>query len=314
MTALAKDKQTVHAEADIEEFPVAASETIYKGALVMVVKGTGYAVSGADTLNGIVLGIAYAQADNSSGSDGDINVKVIRLKKVELVLASVAAADVGKIAYISDDQTVVLTGQTNNVVVGRVAGVKGTNTAWVNMEISNIDKEVILEDEEAIFPINYVDFLAADGADLVIAETAGDFYRYINTDVFSIVGEVANNETETSIGWFVAKLPDNYKSGGTLKLRLKNQLFGAGTSGASTLDLNVYKKDGEGATGADICATAAITPTKGAWQTSDFTVTPTGLVAGDQLTVKVTGVVVESATADLQIELDGIAVVCDVIG
>lgn len=132
MTALSAAFNRDHKEyGSILSIPVAESTTIYKGGLVMVVKATGYAVPGADTASGIVIGVALENADNSSGSNGDINVQVKTDGVWAFTLASVAQGDVGKKCYVSDDNTVVLSGQSNDVAVGIVVGVKATNTAWV---------------------------------------------------------------------------------------------------------------------------------------------------------------------------------------
>ena len=48
----------------------------------------------------------------------------------------------------------------------------------------------------------------ADGADLALSETAGDFFRNIGTNQWFIDGEATINETELSEGWFVLVLPE----------------------------------------------------------------------------------------------------------
>jgi hypothetical protein len=112
---------------------VAASTTIYKGAMVMVVKGTGYAVPAADTANGQVMGVALETIDNSTGSNGDKSVKVQTNDSWIITLTGVTDADVGKLVYVSDDDTVVKSGQSNDVVAGRVTQKYGTNKAWVRI-------------------------------------------------------------------------------------------------------------------------------------------------------------------------------------
>ena len=56
----------------------------------------------------------------------------------------------------------------------------------------------------------------ADGADLALSETAGDFFRNIATNQWLIDGEASINETEASVGWFSFVLPVNYVAGGTI--------------------------------------------------------------------------------------------------
>lgn len=138
----------------------------------------------------------------------------------------------------------------------------------------------------------------ADGADLALSETAGDFFRAIGTNQWYIDGEATINETEASVGWFSFVLPDNYVSAGTITLRAAALVVLAGDAAndaTSTIDMEARKQtDATGAVGSDLVTTAATTlATAGA--NYDFTVTPTGLAAGDKLICKLTTSVVETA-------------------
>jgi len=138
----------------------------------------------------------------------------------------------------------------------------------------------------------------ADGADLALTETAGDFFRAIGTNQWLIDGEATINETEASVGLFNFVLPPNYVAGGTITLQVGALVVLAGDAAndaTSTIDMEARKQtDATGAVGSDLVSTAAQTlATAGA--TYSFTVTPTGLVAGDKLVCKLTTSVVETA-------------------
>ena len=139
---------------------------------------------------------------------------------------------------------------------------------------------------------------AADGADLALSETAGDFFRDIGTNQWLIQGEAAINETEASVGRFAFVLPENYVSGGTISLVVSALVTLAGDAAndaTSTIDMTAFKvTKATGAVGSDLVTTAAQTlATVGA--DYSFTVTPTGLVAGDKLVCSLTTSVVETA-------------------
>jgi len=139
---------------------------------------------------------------------------------------------------------------------------------------------------------------AADGADLALSETAGDFFRDIGTNQWLIQGEAAINETEASVGRFAFVLPENYVSGGTISLVVSALVTLAGDAAndaTSTIDMTAFKvTKATGAVGSDLVTTAAQTlATAGA--DYSFTVTPTGLVAGDKLVCSLTTSVVETA-------------------
>lgn len=84
---------------------------------------------------------------------------------------------------------------------------------------------------------------------------------------------------------FTFALPPEYVAGETVTLRIRGAMLTTVSDGTATVDAQVYKRDADGAVGADICATAAqdindLTPAN-----VDFTITPTGLVPGDVLEV-----------------------------
>ncbi len=138
----------------------------------------------------------------------------------------------------------------------------------------------------------------ADGADLSLSETAGDFFRGLGTNQWYIDGEATINETEASVGWFSFVLPDNYVSGGAISLVASALVVLAGDAAndpTSTIDMEArLVTKATGAVGSDLVSTAAQTlATAGA--DYSFTVTPTGLVAGDKLVCKLTTSVVETA-------------------
>lgn len=104
---------------------------IYRGDLLMVLKGTGYAVKAANTALGQFIGVAAAECDNSGGSAGDKSVMVHR-GIFKLPKTSAAVTDIGVMATAVDSDTVA-TGGTKNVAVGRIVGYVSTTHVWVDM-------------------------------------------------------------------------------------------------------------------------------------------------------------------------------------
>ena len=132
MTALSADKEVNRKAGNVVSYDVAASTTIYKGAMVCD-NGSGYAVPAADTNGYALLGFAVEKADNSSGSDGDIEVRVYKVGSYEMAKASAAQTDIGTLMYILDDQTVA-SSSTNSVKAGYVVEVPDTSTVRVRID------------------------------------------------------------------------------------------------------------------------------------------------------------------------------------
>jgi hypothetical protein len=100
-------------------YPVAASVHIYEGTLVFLT-ATGYATDVTATgVNGFV-GVAVGEADNSSGSAGDLTVEVWAEGEFVLQGTGFAQADVGSKVYAEDNYTVGVSISTASVPIGMV--------------------------------------------------------------------------------------------------------------------------------------------------------------------------------------------------
>ena len=108
MAALTADRNTQYRDGEMVSFKVKAAAKIYAGSIV--VSDAGYAKPGVKAAGLIYLGRAEEFVDNTNGSDGDVSVLVRRGRAFKWANATganaAAQADVGKPAYIFDDQTV----------------------------------------------------------------------------------------------------------------------------------------------------------------------------------------------------------------
>lgn len=134
MAALTADRPTPRRVQQDVVLPVAANTKIYAGALVVMNTSSGFAAPGsvATTLRGV--GVAQAQADNTGGANGAINVNVARgcwRFANSSSTDQITLADVGADCYIVDDQTVAKTnGSATRSVAGKVRDVDAQGV-WV---------------------------------------------------------------------------------------------------------------------------------------------------------------------------------------
>lgn len=118
---LAADRNTQMKDGELVPVPVAASVKIFAGALVAA-NATGFATPGAVATTLTYLGRAEEQADNSAGAAGAISVLVRRKKAFKFknhAADLVVQADLGKVCYIVDDETVA---KTNGAATRSAAG------------------------------------------------------------------------------------------------------------------------------------------------------------------------------------------------
>jgi hypothetical protein len=133
--AAVQDRATPYRRSNDFGFPVAAATKIFAGTLVCI-NASGLATKGAVSTTLKCVGVASAQADNSAGAAGAINVKVERgCFKFGNSSAgdAIVLADVGSNCFIVDDQTVAKTnGSSTRSVAGIVRDVEADGV-WVEI-------------------------------------------------------------------------------------------------------------------------------------------------------------------------------------
>jgi len=134
MAALTADLELeMRGAGKIRSFDVTANDTIYKGSLVSI-DTDGFALPSTDTAAYRFVGIAVEQADNTGGSDGDIEVKVYTEGCFKLTGVSLAQANVGTILYVNDDNSVEDgTGAAQDCAVGMLVKYISATSGWVEI-------------------------------------------------------------------------------------------------------------------------------------------------------------------------------------
>lgn len=114
-------------------YPVAASKTIYGGTIVFA--ASGYASDDDNGGSNVFIGIAVDNADNASGSAGDINVDLYSKGAFVLTGSGFSQANVGALCYASDNYTVT-TSATSTTKIGRI--VEFISSTQVRVEIETV--------------------------------------------------------------------------------------------------------------------------------------------------------------------------------
>jgi hypothetical protein len=140
MTALAQDRNTQrkYVERVVSENPlIAATTTVWNGSLVAN-NAAGALIPASDTAGITVLGRASRRMVNPTGAAA----AVVPAGKVEAGCYKFATTggnaltivDVGKNAYVLDDQTVVrAAGTTNSIIAGIVDSIDPDGGVWVKV-------------------------------------------------------------------------------------------------------------------------------------------------------------------------------------
>ena len=124
-------------EGDRRSYPVEESTRIYQGTLVYV-NAAGYACDVTATGVNAFVGIAVAEADNTSGADGAIEVEVYTEGDFELTGTFNSITDVGMPAYGDDNYAVVVALGATSVRIGRVVRFVSTTKAIISIQPNGV--------------------------------------------------------------------------------------------------------------------------------------------------------------------------------
>jgi len=134
LTALTESYDAERKDGILITYPVAAGETVYKGALVCI-DADGYLVPGSDASGYAFAGVSYEKADNADGADGDATARVWKVGTYVFAAGFTAGQeDVGSEVYVVDDNTVG-TSTTYAIYCGTVVEV--ISSASVRVRIDN---------------------------------------------------------------------------------------------------------------------------------------------------------------------------------
>lgn len=118
-------------------YPVEESTRIYQGTLVYI-NAAGYACDVTATGVNAFAGIAVAEADNTSGADGAIEVEVHTEGDFELTGTFNSITDVGMPAYGDDNYAVVVALGATSVRIGRVERFVSATKAIISIKPSGV--------------------------------------------------------------------------------------------------------------------------------------------------------------------------------
>ena len=143
MTALAAAYDVKRKDGQLILYPLVAGAHVFKGALVCVSTATGFLSPGADVAGVVCVGVAYEEGNNlagfvpvgggnpGTGAAGAVSVRVQTVGLYQYHKAGATQADVGKQAFITDDNTVSTAGTVDNVKCGVVAALVDSGTVAV---------------------------------------------------------------------------------------------------------------------------------------------------------------------------------------
>lgn len=180
---------------------------------------------------------------------------------------------------------------------------------------------ILKQDALAIFPVNMMDLRVWDAIQTNLPGTAAaDDLALIGTTFGSTAPRLTAGDCKalgatSRYARFMVELPECYEAGETVTLSLSAGMVTTVASSSCTVDVECYKIDKITGIGSDICTTSATTINSLVFAAKAFTITPSGLTAGDVLDVRLTIACNDAATGTaVTPTIAGIDLLCDIRG
>jgi hypothetical protein len=180
---------------------------------------------------------------------------------------------------------------------------------------------ILKQDALAIFPVRFTGLRVWDAFHTNLPGTAAaDDLALIGT-TFGTTAPVVSAGDCKALGAtsryarFMVELPECYEAGETVTLSLSAGMVTTVASSSCTVDVECYKIDKITGIGSDLCTTSATTINSLVFAAKAFTITPSGLTAGDVLDVRLTIAVNDAATVTaVTPTIAAIDLLCDIRG
>lgn len=180
---------------------------------------------------------------------------------------------------------------------------------------------ILKQDALAIFPIRLTGLRVWDAFHTNLPGTAAaDDLALIGTTFGSTAPVITAGDCKalgatSRYARFMVELPECYEAGETVTLSLSAGMVTTVASSSCTVDVECYKIDKITGIGSDLCTTSATTINSLVFAAKAFTITPSGLTAGDVLDVRLTIACSDAATGTaVTPTIAGIDLLCDIKG
>jgi len=186
---------------------------------------------------------------------------------------------------------------------------------------SQLRTSILKQDPNVVFPIMLTSLRVWDAYATNLPGTAAADDLALVGGTFGTApptisaGDLKNAGATSRYARFQMQLPECYDSGETVTLTIYAGMATTVASSSCTVDVECYKIDKITGIGSDLSATAATTINSLVFAAKSFTITPSGLVAGDTFDVRITIACNDSATGTaVTPTIAAIDLVCDIRG
>ena len=201
-----------------------------------------------------------------------------------------------------------------------VLGTTDVSSGTLTMAPGQVLKTYIEESSLASFPLALTELRVWDDLALLLPGTAatddlGIIEGTWGAEAPTVQSADAKATTVTQYARFRIAVPQSYKDGQDIKLRLSAGMITTVANGTATVNVECYKDDESGGVSANLCTTGEQSINNLAKADKDFIITATSVVTGDVLDFRITVAITDAATGTAVIgEISRIEPLFDVRG
>lgn len=190
-----------------------------------------------------------------------------------------------------------------------VTTINGDMTVTGNLQVNGsrlplLARSSLQQDANSIYPINLTDFRVWDAVQTNLPGTAAADDLALITGTFAtssctIRTSDAKATTVTQRARAFVRIPAEYDAAETVSIKISAGMITTVSDSTATVDVEAYEVNRTGGLGGsptDLCATAAQSINSLTFAEKTFTITSSGLVAGDVLDVRITIAITDGAT------------------
>ena len=210
---------------------------------------------------------------------------------------------------------------TDTLIVSETATIRGTLTVPNNAISAQTRATILAQDTNVKFPVNFADLRVWDALSTNLPGTAAaDDLALIGGTFGSAppliqAGDLKNAGATSRYARFTLTVPECYDDAETFSLVISAGMKTTVASSSCTLDVECYRHDKVSGISADLCATAAQSINSLVFADKTFTITPTTLVKGDVLDIRITIACSDTGTGTaVTPTIANIDCVCDIKG
>jgi hypothetical protein len=198
--------------------------------------------------------------------------------------------------------------QSGNLHLNGANMYQGTNDAQVTLPLPSqtLGSDGIYADS----PLHLLDFVATTGAPLAASAASGAFGFSITLGTsMSLIGETSNNSSKTDSAIIEYILPPTYVAGSNFTVTVNAAIStgGSPTYATKTVQILCYPATDAGVQSSDIGPGSASAITVAGADVA-FTITGTGLVAGDRLVFELQGILHDTGGVACNILINSVRV------